>query len=89
MIAYTHDRWRFPLPGHHRFPIAASAARAAAGSALDHAARTNIGVHGGIGATWEHDAPLYFRRSELTERLLGGTHDAYDRVAGELIASAS
>ena len=21
MIVYTHDRWRFPLPGHHRFPI--------------------------------------------------------------------
>ncbi|MFL5844889.1 MAG: acyl-CoA dehydrogenase family protein [Solirubrobacteraceae bacterium] len=70
------------------FPIAASAARAAAGQALDHAARTNIAVHGGIGATWEHDAPLYFRRAELTERLLGGTHDAVDRVAGELIAAA-
>jgi alkylation response protein AidB-like acyl-CoA dehydrogenase len=71
------------------FPIAASAARAAAGAALDHAARTNIAVHGGIGATWEHDAPLYFRRAELTERLLGGSHDAVDRVAGELIASAA
>ncbi|MCW2966683.1 MAG: acyl-CoA dehydrogenase domain protein, partial [Solirubrobacteraceae bacterium] len=64
------------------FPLAASAARAAAGSALDHAARTNIAVHGGIGATWEHDAPLFFRRAELSERLLGGTHDAVDRVAG-------
>lgn len=70
------------------FPLAASAARAAAGAALDHAARTNIGVHGGIGATWEHDAPLFFRRAELTERLLGGTHDATDRVAAELIAAA-
>jgi alkylation response protein AidB-like acyl-CoA dehydrogenase len=71
------------------FPLAASAARAAAGGALDHAARTNIAVHGGIGATWEHDAPLFFRRAELTERLLGGTHDAVDRVAGELISAAS
>jgi alkylation response protein AidB-like acyl-CoA dehydrogenase len=71
------------------FPIAASAARAAAGAALDHAARTNIGVHGGIGATWEHDAPLYFRRAELTERLLGGTHDAVDRVAGELLGASA
>jgi alkylation response protein AidB-like acyl-CoA dehydrogenase len=70
------------------FAMAASAARAAAGSALDYAARTNIGVHGGIGATWEHDAPLYFRRAELTERLLGGTSDAKDRVAGELFATA-
>jgi len=68
------------------FPIAASAARAAAGSALGHAARTNINVHGGIGATWEHDAPLFFRRAELTERLLGGTHDALDRVAERLLA---
>ncbi len=71
------------------FPTAASAARAAAGSALDFAARANIGVHGGIGATWEHDAPLFFRRSELSERLLGGTNDAIDRVAGELLAAAS
>ncbi|MEJ7787788.1 MAG: acyl-CoA dehydrogenase family protein [Solirubrobacteraceae bacterium] len=70
------------------FPLAASAARAAASAALDHAARTNIAVHGGIGATWEHDAPLFFRRAELTERLLGGTHDATDRVAAELIAAA-
>ncbi|MDX6660464.1 MAG: hypothetical protein QOJ55_1286 [Solirubrobacteraceae bacterium] len=71
------------------FPLAASAARAAAGSAVDYAARTNIAVHGGIGATWEHDAPLFFRRAELSERLLGGTHDAYDRVAGELLAGAT
>ena len=21
MIVYSHDRWRFPLPGHHKFPI--------------------------------------------------------------------
>jgi alkylation response protein AidB-like acyl-CoA dehydrogenase len=70
------------------FAMASSAARAAAGSALDHAARTNIAVHGGIGATWEHDAPLFFRRAELSERLLGGTHDATDRVAGELLSSA-
>jgi len=70
------------------FPLAASAARSAAGAALDHAARTNISVHGGIGATWEHDAPLFFRRAELTERLLGGTHDATDRVAAELLAGA-
>jgi alkylation response protein AidB-like acyl-CoA dehydrogenase len=70
------------------FPLAASAARSVAGRALDHAARTMISVHGGIGATWEHDAPLYFRRAQLTRRLLGGTAAASDRVAGELIAQA-
>src|SRR5207245_1623279 len=55
------------------FPLAASAARSAAGRALDFAAREMIAVFGGIGATWEHDAPLYFRRAPLSRRLLGGT----------------
>jgi alkylation response protein AidB-like acyl-CoA dehydrogenase len=70
------------------FPLAASAARSVAGRALEFAARQNITTHGGIGATWEHDAPLYFRRAQLTRRLLGGTDDATDRVAGELLAAA-
>ena len=70
------------------FPLAASAARSVGGRALDHAARTMISVHGGIGATWEHDAPLYFRRAQLSRRLLGGTGAATDRVAGELLAQA-
>jgi alkylation response protein AidB-like acyl-CoA dehydrogenase len=69
------------------FPLAANAARSVAGRALDFASRAMISVHGGIGATWEHDAPLYFRRSQLTRRLLGGTAAASDRVAGELMAS--
>ena len=69
--------------------MAASAFRLVASEAYDHAARAQISVHGGIGATWEHDAPLYFRRAELSERLLGGTHDGFDRVASELFATAS
>ena len=70
------------------FPLAASAARSAAGHALDHAARSMINVHGGIGATWEHDAPLFFRRAQLSRRLLAGTHDATDRVAEQTLRSA-
>jgi alkylation response protein AidB-like acyl-CoA dehydrogenase len=70
------------------FALAASAARSVGGRALDTAARTMISVHGGIGATWEHDAPLYFRRAQLSRRLLGGTGVATDRVAGELLAQA-
>jgi alkylation response protein AidB-like acyl-CoA dehydrogenase len=77
---------RHGAPGE--FPLAASALRSVAGRALDDAARTMISVHGGIGATWEHDAPLYFRRAQLSRRLLGGTGDATDRVAGELLAQA-
>jgi alkylation response protein AidB-like acyl-CoA dehydrogenase len=75
--------------GADEFPLAASAARSSAGRALDYATRENISVHGGIGATWEHDAPYYFRRAQLSRRLLAGTADATDRVAGELIAAAS
>jgi alkylation response protein AidB-like acyl-CoA dehydrogenase len=69
------------------FPLAASAARSAAGGALDFASRSVINVHGGIGATWEHDAPLYFRRAQLTRRLVGGHGDATDRVAEQLLAA--
>ena len=74
--------------GHDEFPVAASAARSSAGEALDFASRDNIAVHGGIGATWEHDAPLFFRRAQLSRRLLGGTHDATDRVAEVAMATA-
>lgn len=70
------------------FPLAASAARVAGGKALDFAARELISVYGGIGATWEHDAPLYFRRAQLSRRLLGGSGAATDRVAGLLLAGA-
>ena len=70
------------------FPLAASAFRLAAGKAFDHASRAQISVHGGIGATWEHDAPLYYRRAQLSRRLLDGTAGAADRVAGELIGAA-
>ncbi|MGI8730894.1 MAG: acyl-CoA dehydrogenase family protein [Solirubrobacteraceae bacterium] len=69
------------------FALAASAARTAAGHALDDASRTMISVHGGIGATWEHDAPLFFRRAQVSRRLLGGVGDAADRVAGELLGA--
>jgi alkylation response protein AidB-like acyl-CoA dehydrogenase len=71
------------------FALAASAARSCAGAALDFAARSMINVHGGIGATWEHDAPLFFRRAQLSRRLLGGTHDATDRVAEKTLAGAA
>lgn len=70
------------------FALAASAARVAGGHALDYASRAMISVHGGIGATWEHDAPLFFRRAQLSRRLLGGIGDATDRVAGELLGAA-
>jgi alkylation response protein AidB-like acyl-CoA dehydrogenase len=70
------------------FALAASAARSAAGNALDFATREMIAVHGGIGATWEHDAPWYYRRAQLSRRLLGGHAGATDRVAERVLAGA-
>jgi alkylation response protein AidB-like acyl-CoA dehydrogenase len=69
-------------------PMAASAARAVADGALDFASRELISVHGGIGATWEHDAPLFFRRAQLSKRLLGGGGDSAERVADQLLTAA-
>ncbi|WP_022927179.1 acyl-CoA dehydrogenase family protein [Patulibacter americanus] len=74
---------------HAQLPLAAAAARSGAEHALDVATRQNISVHGGTGATWEHDAPLYFRRAQLSRRLLGGAAGATDRVAGELMAGVT
>jgi alkylation response protein AidB-like acyl-CoA dehydrogenase len=68
--------------------LAASAARFAAEEAAEYATRTCIAVHGGIGATWEHDAHLYWRRAQLSRLLLGGVADAGDRVAEEIIEKA-
>ena len=85
LLYYAGWAWE---SGPGEFALAASAARSAAGSALDYAARQNIAIHGGIGATWEHDAPLFFRRAQLTRRLVGGTAGATDRVATEVLAAA-
>jgi alkylation response protein AidB-like acyl-CoA dehydrogenase len=79
------------IAAEHRpaeYARAASAYRAAAGDALEFTSRANIGIHGGIGATWEHDAPLLFRRAQLSRRLLGGTPDAVDRLADEYLREA-
>src|SRR5581483_6149601 len=38
------------------FALYANAARVVAADALDYCAPENIFIHGGVGATWEHDA---------------------------------
>ena len=69
-------------------PLATATARLAAEAAADYATRTCIAVHGGIGATWEHDAPWFWRRAQLSRLLLGGERVAADRIAAEAIARA-
>lgn len=68
--------------------LAAASARFTGEHGADYATRTCIAVHGGIGATWEHDAPFYWRRSQLSRLLLGGVTGAGDRVATEIIQQA-
>jgi alkylation response protein AidB-like acyl-CoA dehydrogenase len=45
-------------------PLAAAAARVAASEAFEFAAKETIQVHGGIGATWEGDMHLFYRRAK-------------------------
>jgi hypothetical protein len=70
------------------FALLANAARTVA-AALDYCAPENIFIHGGVGATWEHDAQLYYRRAELSRRLAGGAEAAADAVAEELLSKLS
>ncbi len=67
---------------------AAACVRFAAERAAGFATRACIAVHGGIGNTWEHDAPFFWRRAQLSRLLLGGEAAAGERVAAEVIAAA-
>jgi alkylation response protein AidB-like acyl-CoA dehydrogenase len=71
------------------FAVSAGAARVAAACALDYAAPENIFIHGGIGATWEHDAQLYYRRAELSRRLLGGAEEAAAELGRALLLAGA
>jgi alkylation response protein AidB-like acyl-CoA dehydrogenase len=68
--------------------LAANCARVAGEQAAAYGTRTCLAVHGGIGSTWEHDAPLYWRRAQLSRILLGGVAGAGEHVAEELIKQA-
>jgi alkylation response protein AidB-like acyl-CoA dehydrogenase len=68
---------------------AAGCARVSGEHALDYATRTCIAVHGGVGATWEHDAHLYYRRALLSRLQYGGEGFAAERVTVDLLASAA
>jgi alkylation response protein AidB-like acyl-CoA dehydrogenase len=64
--------------------LAASQAKAAAGSAAVACAQGAIQVHGGIGFTWEHDLHLYLRRARSGAGLLG-TSAAHRRRIADLM----
>jgi alkylation response protein AidB-like acyl-CoA dehydrogenase len=70
---------------HEELALASACARFAAENASTYATRTCIAIHGGVGATWEHDAPLYWRRAQLSRLVAGGVAGAGDRVATKIL----
>lgn len=65
-------------------PIAAAAARIAAGRAFFECARENMQVHGGMGFSWEADCHLYYRRAKLLNLALGGERLWKDKLIQRL-----
>ncbi len=62
-------------------PLAAAAAKSAAGSGYSHATAEAIQLHGGIGFTDEHDIGLYYKRALSGEPMLGSSLDHLERIA--------
>jgi alkylation response protein AidB-like acyl-CoA dehydrogenase len=68
------------------FPLVASAARTYAAETLDRCAEAQIQVHGGVGATWEHDAHLFWRRAQVDKAILGDPVHHRELVARAALA---
>jgi acyl-CoA dehydrogenase len=60
--------------------LAAAVARVSATEALNRAARESIQVHGGVAVTWQHDAHLFYRRSQCLALMLGGLREWQSRL---------
>ncbi|MBI2705245.1 MAG: acyl-CoA/acyl-ACP dehydrogenase [Actinobacteria bacterium] len=64
---------------------AAHVAKATAGVAARHCAKSGMQVYGGIGYTWENDLHLYLRRAFASDYLLGSSTYHHDRLAQLLL----
>ena len=53
-------------------PVAAATARVSATKAFYECSKENIQTHGGMGATWEFDCHLFYRRARLLSANIGG-----------------
>lgn len=65
-------------------PVAACIAKATAAEACFRAAGENVQIHGGVGATWEHDAHLYLKRAKTSYILLGDPSCYRQRLADRI-----
>ena len=70
--------------GADDLPVAAAAARVAAGRAFYECARENTQVHGGMGFSWHADCHLYYRRAKLLNLALGGERRWKDKLVHRL-----
>jgi alkylation response protein AidB-like acyl-CoA dehydrogenase len=67
-------------------PLAAASARVSACEAGEFAAKETIQTHGGIGATWEADPHLFYRRARSLQCLLDGPAVWRERLVDALVA---
>jgi acyl-CoA dehydrogenase len=67
-------------------PLAAASARVSACEAGEYAAKETIQTHGGIGATWEADPHLFYRRARWLQGVLDGPAVWRERLVGALEA---
>jgi alkylation response protein AidB-like acyl-CoA dehydrogenase len=61
--------------------LAVSMAKAAASDMYRKVAGTGIQLRGGIGMTWDHNLPLYFKRAKASEVAFGDATWHRERVA--------
>lgn len=65
-------------------PMAAAAAKAAAGETYAHLTAEAVQLHGGIGFTEEHDIGLFYKRALVGVPTLGAPLEMHERIAAGL-----
>jgi alkylation response protein AidB-like acyl-CoA dehydrogenase len=75
--------------GPDELPLAAAAARVAACDAYEFAAKETIQTHGGIGATWEADMHLFYRRARALMGVVESPAHWRNRLVDALDARAA
>jgi alkylation response protein AidB-like acyl-CoA dehydrogenase len=62
-------------------PLAASRAKAYLAEAFPRLGIAGVGLHGGVGYTWEYDIQLYLKRSKWARPIFGDADFHYERIA--------
>lgn len=65
-------------------PTAAATARVSATKAFYECSKENIQTHGGMGATWEFDCHLFYRRARLLSANIGGQSLWKDKLVSSI-----